>query len=105
MGSGFLKEWSVPTSEPLITISSVLVDEMGNNSIHITLPIESKTTEENKIVETPILLDTRAGGIFMNKSYTKKPNIEVYKLDTPIIPHNVDGTLNQSRKITHYTWI
>ena len=63
-------------SEPLIMISSVLVAE-------ITLPIKSKTTEGNKIVKTPILLDT---GIFMNKSYAKKHNIEVYKLDTPIIP-------------------
>ena len=92
-------------SEPLIMISSVLVAEMGNNSIHITLPIESKTTQGNKIVKTPVLLDTRAGGIFMNKSYAKKHNIEVYKLDTPIIPRNIDGTLNQARKITHYTWI
>ena len=58
MGPGFLKEWSVPMPELLITISSVLVAEMGNNSIHITLPIKSKTTEGNKTVETPVLLDT-----------------------------------------------
>ena len=105
MGSGFLKEQSVLTSEPLITISSVLVAEMGNNSIHIMLPIESKTTEGNKTVQTPVLLDTGAGGIFMNKSYAKKHNIKVYKLNTPIIPCNVDRTLNQAGKITHYTWI
>ena len=86
-------------------ISSVLVAEMGSNSMCITLPIESKTTEGNKIVETPVLLDTGAGGIFMNKAYAKKHNIELYKLDSPIIPHNVDGTLNQAGKITHYTWI
>ena len=85
-------------------ISSVLVAEMGNNSIHIILPIESKTTKGNKTVETPVL-DTGAGGIFMKKSYAKKHNIKVYKLDTPVIPHNVDGTLNQAGKITHYTWI
>ena len=92
-------------SEPLITISSVLVAEMGSNSMRITLPIESKTMEGKKIVETPVLLDTGAGGIFMNKAYTKKHNIELYKLNSPIIPRNVDGTLNQAGKITHYTWI
>ena len=86
-------------------ISSVLVAEMGSNSMRITLPIESKTTEGNKIVETPVLLDTGAGGIFMNKAYAKKHNIKLYKLDSPIIPRNVDGTLNQAGKITHYTWI
>ena len=73
--------------------------------MRITLPIESKTTEGNKIVETPVLLNTRAGGIFMNKAYAKKHNIELYKLDSPIIPRNVDGTLNQAGKIMHYTWI
>ena len=78
---------------------------MRNNSIHITLPIKSKTTEGNKTIKTPVLLDTRAGGIFMNKSYSKKHNIKVYKLNTPIIPCNIDGTLNQAGKITHYTWI
>ena len=78
---------------------------MGSNSMRITLPIESKTTEGNKIVETPVLLDTGAGGIFMNRTYAKKHNIELYKLDSPIIPRNVDGTLNQAGKITHYTWI
>ena len=73
--------------------------------MHITLPIESKTTEGNEIVETPVLLDTGAGGIFMNRAYAKKHNVELYKLDIPIIPRNVDGTLNQAGKITHYTWI
>ena len=105
--SGFLKEWSVPTSELLIKISSMLVAEMGNNSICITLPIGSKTTKGNKTVATPVLLNTGAGGIFMNKSksYAKKHNIKFYKLNTPIIPHDVDGTLNQGGKIMHYTWI
>ena len=37
-------------SEPLVTISSVLVAEMGNNSIHITLLIESKTCQGTSIL-------------------------------------------------------
>ena len=41
----------------------------------------------------------------MNRAYAKKHKIELYKLDLPIIPRNVDGTLNQAGKITHYTWI
>ena len=52
-----------------LTISSVLVAEMGTQSMRITIPIESKITKENKTVNTPVLLDTRAGGNFMNKSY------------------------------------
>ena len=54
-----------------LTISSVLVAKMGTQSMCIVIPIESKTSGENKTVDTPMLLDTRARGNFMNKSYAK----------------------------------
>ena len=71
----------------------------------IIIPIESKTAGRNKTVDTPVLLDTRAGGNFMNKSYAKKNKLLLYPLDTLITPRNVDGSLNQEGEITHYTWV
>ena len=71
----------------------------------LTTPITCKTTHENKTVEARILLDTGAGGLFMNKDYAKKHDTRLYPLKTPIIPRNVDGTPNAQGKITHYTWI
>ena len=41
----------------------------------------------------------------MHPAYAKKHNILLYKLRIPITPRNVDGTLNQAGKITHFTWI
>ena len=75
--------------------------------MHIIIPIESKTTKENKTVNTPVLLDldTGAGGNFMNKNYAKQNNIILYPFDKPIIPRNIDGSLNQEGEITHYTWV
>jgi len=64
-----------------------------------------KTTQENKTVEAQILLDTGAGGLFMNSAYAKKHNFLLYSLKQPITPRNVDGTPNSQGKITHYTWI
>ena len=78
---------------------------MGTQSMCIIIPMESKTTKENKTVDTPVLLDTGAGGNFMNKNYAKQNNIILYPLDKPIIPRNVDGSLNQEGEITHYTWV
>ena len=101
---GFLGKRSVPTSESL-TISTVLVANMGKQSMTLTTPITCKTTRENKTVEAQILLDTGAGGLFMNKDYAKKHDTRLYPLKTPIIPRNVDGTPNAQGKITHYTWI
>ena len=51
-----------------------------------------------------MLLDTGAGGNFMNKSYAKRNKLLLYPLDTPITPRNVDRSLNQG-EITHYTWV
>ena len=89
----------------LLTISSVLVAEMCTQSMRIIIPIESKTSGENKTINTPVLLDTGAGGNFINKSYTKWNQLLLYPLDTPITPRNVDGSLNQEGEITHYTWV
>ena len=103
-GRGFLGKRSVPTSESL-TISTVLVANMGKQSMTLTTPIMCKTTRENKIVEARILLDTGAGGLFMNSAYAKKRNFLLYPLKQPITLRNVDGTPNSQGKITHYTWI
>ena len=89
----------------LLTISSVLVAKMGTQSMCIIIPIESKTSGENKTADTPVLLDTGARGNFMNKSYAKQNKLLLYPLDTPITPRNVDGSLNQEGEITHYTWV
>ena len=88
-----------------LTIFSVLVAKMGTQSMRIIIPIESKTSGENKTVDTPVLLDTRAGGNFMNKSYAKRNKLLLYPLDTPITLRNIDGSLNQEGEITHYTWV
>ena len=86
-------------------LSSVLVVNMGNTSLTVNLPIKNKTEKENKIVETNILLDTGAGGMFMNQEYAKRHGTVLHKLRWPIIPWNVDGTENQAGKTTHFTWI
>ena len=51
-------------------LSSVFVADMGNKSID--LPIMCRTEKGNKIIETTILLDTGAGGMFMHQEYMKK---------------------------------
>ena len=78
---------------------------MGNKSLTIDLPITCKTEKGNKIVETTILLDTGAGGMFMHRDYAKKHGVIPHKLLFPITPRNVDGTENQAGKIMHFTWI
>src|SRR5277367_5334668 len=99
-----LGQRSTSTLRTLI-LSSVLVANFGNRSFTITIPITCKTEKENKTVETSVLLDTGAGGLFMHPRYAKQHHIRLHKLRVPITPRNVDGTENLIGKITHSTWI
>ena len=49
------------------TLSSVFVADMGHISLTVEIPITCKTEKGNKIVETTVLLDTGAGGMFMHQ--------------------------------------
>ena len=42
---------------------------------------------------------------FLHQDIANKHRINLLPLDTPIIPQNVDGTLNIEGKITHYVYI
>ena len=91
-------------SDSLLILSTVLESHNGMAFI-ITLPIESKSPADNKIIEDPVLLDCGAEGNFMHPQYAKKHNVLLYPLKHPIIPQNVDRSINQAGKITHFTHI
>src|ERR1700677_457271 len=98
------EENSIVTMDTL-RISSVIMTDSGMRSMHISIPIVIKTVTGNKTVETKVLLDTGAEGLFMDKNYAEKHDIVLQKLPNPITPSNVDGTLNHAGQITHFTWI
>src|ERR1700678_720191 len=95
---------------PIVTmdtlrISSVIMTDSRMRPMHISIPIVLKTIRGNKTVETKVLLDTGAEGLFMDKNYAEEHDIVLQKLPNPITPSNVDGTLNHAGQITHLTWI
>ena len=100
---GFLIKWPVPTSKSL-NISSVLVANIKAQSMHLSLPLRYKNTDGEQIIETQILLDNGAKGLFMNQTFVEKNQIPTIPLLKPITPWNVDRTTNQSGRITHCTW-
>src|ERR1700678_2329109 len=98
------EENSIITMDTL-RISSVIMTDSGMRSMHISIPIVIKTVTGNKTVETKVLLDTGAEGLFMDRNYAEEHDIVLQKLPNPITPSNVDGTLNHAGEITHFTWI
>ena len=89
----------------LLLISSTVIESHNGMAFVITLPIESKSPADNKIIDAPVLLDCGAEGNFMHPQYAQEHNVLLYPLEHPIIPQNVDGSINQAGKITHFTHI
>ena len=67
------------------------------------LSIQLSTQE--KSVETNCLIDSRAAGTFIDKSFVRKHNLPTEALVQPVKVHNVDGTPNREGHITHRTWL
>src|ERR1700678_3212177 len=93
------EENSIVTMDTL-RISSVIMIDSRMRSMHVL-----KTITGNKTIETKVLLDTGAEGLFVDKNYAEEHDIVLQKLLNPITPSNIDGTLNHAGQITHFTWI
>ena len=88
-----------------LLISSTVLESHNDMAFVLTLPIESKSPAGKKIIDTPVLLDCGAEGNFIHPQYAQKHNVHLYSLSHPIIPQNVDGSVNQAGKITHFIHI
>ena len=86
---------------PSIYISNVLVAEVEKNSMLLPISILSEKNKE-RTVETKALLNTGAGGKFINQNFVLANGIRTQKLEKPITVYNVDGTKNKTGTITRY---
>ena len=84
---------------PYIDIYSVITATIASNKLSI--PIRIKKTEQ-KTVETLGLIDSGAGGKFIDQNYAKKEGFEQHALKEPIRAYNVDGTENKRGTIKTY---
>jgi Retroviral aspartyl protease len=96
---GFLKWRTASMSAPPVYIFSV--HESNDNSFHIKADIV--TPEKNELIKTRPLVNSGAGGTFMNQNYAWKHGFNLTKLEYPITARNVDGTENKQGTIQYYT--
>jgi Retroviral aspartyl protease len=96
---GFLKRRTASTSAPPLYIFSVHRSD-NNNSFHTNAIIT--TPEKNEPIETQPLVDSGAGGTFMDQNYARKHGFNLTKLKYPITARNVDGTKNKQGTIQYY---
>jgi hypothetical protein len=100
---GFLK-WRTGSrlASPSISIEHVQVAQIEKNTMTVDILILGESLGQKKIVETTTLLDTGAGGKFIDQNFIRNQKIETKELTYPIEVFNVDGTPNKQGTITKY---
>ena len=85
---------SVP---PSITIDHVQVAKIEKNSMTLSIEISGESIDQ-KTVETKALLDTGAGGKFIDQNFIWNQKIKIKNLEHPIEVFNVDGAPNNEER-------
>jgi hypothetical protein len=85
---------------PSLEIYSVTTATIRSNKLSIPIKISSTEVKEN--VETLGLIDSGAGGKFIDQNYAKTEGFKLHKLETPLQAYNVDGTENKRGTIKNY---
>ena len=77
----------------------ITAENMQSNSFSIPMQLQNNT---NQNIETLALIDSGAGGKFIDQNYAWKLGVKIQKLEQPLIARNVDGTKNKKGEITSF---
>jgi hypothetical protein len=80
---------------PSLSIEHVQVAQIKKNMMTVDILISGESLGQKKIVKTTTLLDTGAGGEFINQNLIQNQKIETKELKYLIEGFNVDGTPNK----------
>jgi hypothetical protein len=86
---------------PSVSILSVLVVQVSNKLISIPISL-CELQKNNETVNLEALLDSGAGGLFIDETFARNNDFTLYKLSGPLNTYNVDGMLNKKGTITSY---
>ena len=84
---------------PVLDMYRITAENMQSNSFSIPVQLHNDT---NQNVETLALIESGAGGKFINQNYVRKLRVKIQKLEQPLIARNVDGTRNKKGEITSF---
>jgi hypothetical protein len=91
------------SSSPSLSIKHVQVAQIKKKTMTVDILISGESLGQKKIIKATTLLDTGAGGKFIDQNFVRNQKIETKELKYPIEVFNVDGTPNKQGTITKYT--
>jgi hypothetical protein len=80
------------SASPSLSIEHVQVAQIEKNTMTVNILILGKSLGQKKIIEATTLLDTGAGGKFIDQNFVRNQKIKTKELKYPIKVFNVDGT-------------
>jgi len=95
---------SVP-APTCIPLKPVLLASANQNSFTVLLVVTGEGRNTNKRFEMNALIDSGAGGTFIDKKFTKQNGIALIPIEKKIQIFNADGTENNSGTIEHCIWL
>jgi len=105
---GFLKKRPALTSVPTptcIPLKPVLLASAKQNSFTLPLVVTGEGRNANKQFEMNALIDSGAGGTFIDKKFTEQNGITLIPIEKKIQIFNADGTENNSGTIENCIWL
>jgi hypothetical protein len=87
-----------------ISLSPVIVANMNDKSFSIPISMSGQRENIDEKIEIKALIDSGAGGTFLDQKFATANRMELIPLLKPIRVFNVDGTKNKEGTITHCTW-
>src|SRR6202522_798015 len=84
---------------PCLEIHSVTLGLVERNALFIPITIRDQS---GKTVETPALVNSGAGGKFIDQNFARNSKMDIYNLEKPMKALNVDGTENKRGTIKQY---
>src|SRR5277367_1584332 len=94
-----MEEKTAPVQiSPSLDVYSVIAT-IDSQSMNIPMTI---SLDERGATETDSLLDSGAGGIFIDQNYARRLHLDIKMLDIPVKAQNVDGTENKRGTIKSY---
>jgi Retroviral aspartyl protease len=80
---------------PSLCIEHVQVAQIKKNTMTVDILISGESLGQKESIETTTLLDTGAGGKFIDQNFVQNQKIKTKELKYPIEVFNVDGTPNK----------
>jgi len=83
----------------------VLVADTNKKSFSVLLLVSGKGRNTNRRFEMNALIDSGAGGTFIDKKFAQQNRITLIPIEKLIQVFNVDGTKNNTGMIEHCAWL